>query len=859
MPHHPVCTSHPRSRLAADQAARCARAVSSRRSEPVPTLVIDLQGRMLKKWVVPVAWDKFAPKSLLGCQMSDQCPLDLVAIHPAELLKARRQGTLPQRPQRAHDYDDYDDEGLESGRGRQGSGSANGGANGSSSKRQQQLKATMASPPPPGSCISRLLLTVRRLGPVPPNPPWPWRSWTTHACLHSCRGACIGMDRPTSTTARLGPVALMPCWLPGFLDPTLIHPQACSMRACLPQLVSLVGVGLGSTIMLYPAFSCRQPATNPPHCPQSIRLLSNTTHPPLAPPSPRTTLPSLPWPSLPPLASLPHSCHLHPISSAADAVFNVWELPSLNCEAVINERTFIEYPPSPPALSQQRVRSLLSEAGEGGSGNQSAAVEAVGGLAGGATAGVGSVVLATAPPQPPRSGDNPPPHPPVSPTLPPPKLLYIAPFLPPSPPPPLPLSPAPQHSITDEPAGSTRSGNSVLPPVAQQSAKPPATIHTSSPIGSFRTEALATDLGADILRDAVRYILSASAVIVLISVLGLCVACLSASRMRGILTAVYLCVGLPSWVFLVFVSASSLALRDDADRLVGMYWDCLKEISPTKSSDVPEVFHHAEAATSICIAATVMLLVGLLTACRVIGWKVLATHSVVTISATSALVGAATFALGLVLKLTAKSEDIFFDGAVMGLGGSAVLISLMGIVGVACESPCLLRTYALALLALLAAIFGGEPTSNRRSPVRTHCPRLKRPRHPSPSTRPTPECTLSSLPRAPPPSARSPLFHASHPRARSLLSLSPSATSTGGPLRLPSLPIPSVAATSLPPHSLSCCDLPPSPFPQLPCTSWSTGPTPSRCGSTSTGRTCRFICAPPPSLPRAAPTEPPTS
>ena len=76
------------------------------------------------------------------------------------------------------------------------------------------------------------------------------------------------------------------------------------------------------------------------------------------------------------------------------------------------------------------------------------------------------------------------------------------------------------------------------------------------------------------------------------------------------------------------------------------------------------------------------------------------------ISTASALVGAVTLAVGVVLKMTSRVEDVFFDGCVMGLGGSCFAISVIGIVGCKWESKCLLRMYAFALLALLAALLG---------------------------------------------------------------------------------------------------------------------------------------------------------
>ena len=47
--------------------------------KPVVVMLVDAAGRHVRKYVVPAAWDPLAPKSLLGCQMSNQCPAD----HPA--------------------------------------------------------------------------------------------------------------------------------------------------------------------------------------------------------------------------------------------------------------------------------------------------------------------------------------------------------------------------------------------------------------------------------------------------------------------------------------------------------------------------------------------------------------------------------------------------------------------------------------------------------------------------------------------------------------------------------------------------------------------------------------------------------
>jgi len=217
----------------------------------------------------------------------------------------------------------------------------------------------------------------------------------------------------------------------------------------------------------------------------------------------------------------------------------------------------------------------------------------------------------------------------------------------------------------------------------------------------------ATSLGLDVLRDSVRYILVASAVVVAISLIGLILAMCPPSRTRALFAACYLGFGLPSWIFLSFVSVSVLALRDDSERLITLYWKCLQryahELGGTGAGP-PEPYYHVDAAASICIAAATLLLVGLLTACRVIGWRTLARHSIIWIAGISGLVGAATLGVGIMLKLTSNVTDVFFDGSVMGLGGCVFVVSLIGFLGSIFESKCALRLYALALLLLILAI-----------------------------------------------------------------------------------------------------------------------------------------------------------
>ena len=77
-----------------------------------------------------------------------------------------------------------------------------------------------------------------------------------------------------------------------------------------------------------------------------------------------------------------------------------------------------------------------------------------------------------------------------------------------------------------------------------------------------------TSYGFDVTRDGVKAIIVAAGVMMLISGLGLSLACCRPSHARGLLTALFVCCGLPSWVLLVFVSVLIFRARGEADLLV---------------------------------------------------------------------------------------------------------------------------------------------------------------------------------------------------------------------------------------------------------------------------------------------------
>ena len=571
--------------------------------EPLPALVIDVHGRFLKKWVVPHAWDHQAPASLLGCQMSDQCPLDLIATHPVEVSRHRRLKAVEQVlgvP--------CQDNTVKNGA---ASASARSSARGGSSR--------IVGP----SCGHS---NGHGSGPGAPS--------GNSMLQRSAQGVRNEASAAVRTVSRGGN------WMPRIIL----------------FLASLANVGLGLTIMIFPAVSY--------------------------------------------------------------GVFNVWELPFLHCNQVIAYRYRYAYPPFPPGLAPHPP-SLLSPPSPLSSlptRLQHEELRARQLLKGDSfVPAVGEALPPAWPPMPSGSSGSPgsparppthgqdtatPPRPPLRGTAPP--SAHEGFFAPPPPPPPPPPSALVHLLAPPSPSSDSVFGQGIV----QSESTPSAAAHTDAPMAAFVHEWTATNLGVDLIRNAMLYILMGSAVMIAISLVGLVLACLPPSRLRGALMALYLCAGLPSWVFLVFVAVGAVALRDSAAALVTTYWDCLKDLSPTHASSIPHRFTEMEAAAGCCIAAAVLLLVGLLAACRVVGWRHLARHTVGIVSLFRGLVGVSFLGLGIVLKLTSQVEDVLFDWLVIGLGGATLCISVLGVCGSRNESKRLLRVYTLLLFALLSAIFG---------------------------------------------------------------------------------------------------------------------------------------------------------
>ena len=127
--------------------------------QPLPALVIDIHGRFLKKWIVPHAWDSWAPASLLGCQMSDQCPHDLVATHPVEVAQRHKD-----RRSEEEEEDDDDDDDEEAAKAIEQANAAKVGGRTAANTLALGAAAAKAARKAKRKCYARALLLLSSIG-----------------------------------------------------------------------------------------------------------------------------------------------------------------------------------------------------------------------------------------------------------------------------------------------------------------------------------------------------------------------------------------------------------------------------------------------------------------------------------------------------------------------------------------------------------------------------------------------------------------------------------------------------------------------------------------------------------------------
>ena len=610
--------------------------------EPMAVLVIDLQGRFLKKWVIPQSWDPSAPGSLLGCQLASTCPLDLMAMHPVLLAERQRQRNSAMERARVQPAggefgeaeDDDDDDGIDDGREERGGGAAAAadasrarGADGGRLLGRNRLLPTVRAP-----CWARPVLG-----------------------LASVLGMTIG-----------GGVVLYPALTNG-LDLWALTALRCD------DVISAVTIN--AIPPLPPSPPLPPPSSpSPPPPPPSPAPPSPPSPPPPSPPSPPSPLPPPPpppsagpapppSPAPPPPPPAPVPPPLHPVPPHAPR------------------------PPSPPvqALDQEdtdgRRRRARDESGDSDSDAAAAAAAAAPATSHGGVPDAASLGAAVTPEEVAEGGAS------------------------------LGVAVVPRATTGFEEQRSVAYNADATDD--SDAADGGGGGGGGGRVGHLVTVHLATNVGADVMRDAVKAVLGACVVVVAISFLGLLLACCPPSPGRGMLAAGYLCLGLPAWVLLVFVSVVSLSMRDQADAMVELYWSCLKAAAPAemRGAATPDALLHVEMAAAATISAALLLSLGMACACRVIGWHSVARTAVLIISVSTGVLGAAVVGAGSVMVATAEQriDQLFVPRyyLLLGMGLGVLLVSMFGALGAARESICLLRTYAGVLLLSLLALLGG--------------------------------------------------------------------------------------------------------------------------------------------------------
>ena len=179
-------------------------------------------------------------------------------------------------------------------------------------------------------------------------------------------------------------------------------------------------------------------------------------------------------------------------------------------------------------------------------------------------------------------------------------------------------------------------------------------------------------------------------------------------RMRLCLTCIYPPTALVLWLLLAAGTVYSLTFRWEADELLRSYWQCLDVdmmlSNSTKTASSLRYFESVDVATAVCASANVSAIVGLLAACALTGWREVLRTSMMTFGVLSAFGGGLLASLGTVLLHSGDLLPPAAAGAMLIIGGSALLFGLLGIVAAKSEYLALLRLHAALLTASSVAL-----------------------------------------------------------------------------------------------------------------------------------------------------------
>ena len=214
--------------------------------------------------------------------------------------------------------------------------------------------------------------------------------------------------------------------------------------------------------------------------------------------------------------------------------------------------------------------------------------------------------------------------------------------------------------------------------------------------------------------DMVLGVLIACLVLGLIALLGLVIALArSGSCARMLAAFVYFVTSLPVAVALSFVTAYCFIFRTEAEALVRRYWLCLLLTEPSHKHSAAQtawgaasaVYHSITLTASLLATCNLLLLLGLYTASRVIGWATVTANLLTVINLGQLLVGGGLVAVAAGLH-SRSDGSLHADAALLVLGAGVLVVSSIGLLGSRLHSTCLLRVYSSLSTLVTAALLG---------------------------------------------------------------------------------------------------------------------------------------------------------
>ena len=184
----------------------------------------------------------------------------------------------------------------------------------------------------------------------------------------------------------------------------------------------------------------------------------------------------------------------------------------------------------------------------------------------------------------------------------------------------------------------------------------------------------------------------------------------AAPRLHCVFVVIYPPAAVALWLVFAAATVYCIVFRFEAEALVHRYWQCLdpslssdtlQQLESSRRERTAQLYSDVTAAAVLCAAGDAFTVLGLFAVCSLIGWRRVLRTGVMVVSALSAGVGAALLALGVMLHVDqlVGSGDVI----IIGIGGAVLLTSVLGLNAARREQLMMLQLYAV-LQCLCAAV-----------------------------------------------------------------------------------------------------------------------------------------------------------